>query len=107
MEKATLLMVNSATWGDLRALFDKHQFHQPAVLIGCSMGGCLAMDFAFEHPSSVKALVLVGSGPSDLSLDLPSYPNAQKAESAYTEGDLDRVAELEAQIWFNDCSGGK
>jgi pimeloyl-ACP methyl ester carboxylesterase len=59
--------------GDLIALLDKHQFHQPLILIGCSMGGSLAMDFAFEHPSSVKTLVLVSSGPSGLSLDVPSH----------------------------------
>jgi pimeloyl-ACP methyl ester carboxylesterase len=87
--------------GDLNALLEKHHLHQPSVLIGCSMGGCLAMDFAFEHPSFVKALILVGSGPSGLSLDVPSHPNEEKAEKAYNEGDLDLTAELEAQIWFD------
>ena len=45
--------------GDLIALLDRHGFHQPLVLIGCSMGGGLAMDFALAHPPKVKALVMV------------------------------------------------
>ncbi|MEJ2620824.1 MAG: alpha/beta hydrolase [Candidatus Thiodiazotropha sp.] len=87
--------------GDLIALLGKHQLHQSLVLIGCSMGGSLAMDFALEHPSPVSPLVLVGSGPSGLSLDVPSHPKQEDAERAYNDRDLDLVAELEAQIWFD------
>ena len=71
------------------------------VLVGCSMGGTLAMDFALEYPNKVLALVLVGSGPSGLSMEVPDHPQAASAEEAYKQGDLDRVAELEAQIWFD------
>jgi pimeloyl-ACP methyl ester carboxylesterase len=87
--------------GDLIALLDKHHLDQSLVLIGCSMGGSLAVDFALEHPSSVKALVLVGSGPSGLCLDVPNHPSKEDAERAYNERDLDLVAELEAKIWFD------
>jgi pimeloyl-ACP methyl ester carboxylesterase len=87
--------------GDLIALLDHLGLHQPLVLIGCSMGGGLAMDFALGHPSRVKALVMVGSGPSGLSLDVADHPKEAEAEQAYTAGELDQVAELEAQIWFD------
>jgi pimeloyl-ACP methyl ester carboxylesterase len=87
--------------GDLIALLDQHGFQHRLVLIGCSMGGSLAMDFALAHPSRVKALVMVGSGPSDLSLEVPDHPKMAEAEEAYKLGDLDLVAELEAQIWFD------
>ncbi len=56
--------------GDLVALLDEIGLHQPLVVIGCSMGGSLAMNFALEHPSRVNALVMVGSGPSGLRLDV-------------------------------------
>lgn len=44
---------------DLRALLD-HLGTGPAVLIGASAGGRLALDFAVAHPGRVSALVLVG-----------------------------------------------
>ncbi len=87
--------------GDLRALLDQLRFDQPLVLLGCSMGGGLALDFALESPSRVRALVMVGSGPSGLELDAPRHPKMGDAVEAYNAGDLDRLAEIEAQIWFD------
>jgi pimeloyl-ACP methyl ester carboxylesterase len=65
------------------------------------MGGGLAMDFALTHPSRVKALIMVGSAPSGLELDMPTPAKFSEAEKAYESGDMDRVAELETQIWFD------
>ena len=58
--------------GDLTALLDLLRINQPLILVGCSMGGGLALDFALAHPPRVRALVMVGSGPSGLDLDVPS-----------------------------------
>ncbi len=44
---------------DLRLLF-AHLSLSNAVVIGCSAGGRLAIDFALEHPALVRRLVLVG-----------------------------------------------
>jgi len=87
--------------GDLTALLDQLRINQPLILVGCSMGGGLALDFALAYPSRVRALVMVGSGPSGLDLDVPSHPKEADAERAYQAGDLDLLAELEAQIWFD------
>jgi pimeloyl-ACP methyl ester carboxylesterase len=87
--------------GDLTTLLDHLQIQEPLVLMGCSMGGRLAIDFALAHPSSVKALVIVDSGPSGLELDVPSSPKFKEVEQADQSGDIDRVAELEIQIWFD------
>lgn len=65
------------------------------------MGGGLAVDFALTHPSRVKALIMVGSGPSGLKLDVPTLPKFAEVEKAFEAGDLDQVAELETQIWFD------
>ena len=86
---------------DLLALLDYLRFDAPVVLIGCSMGGVLAMDFALEHPARAKALVMVGSYPSRLRLETPDHPNVAQAIAANEAGDLDLLAELEAQIWFD------
>ena len=86
---------------DLVSLVKTLEIREPFVLMGCSMGGGLAMDFALTHPSSVKALIMVGSGPSGLELDVPTPAKFAEAEKAFEAGDLDLVAEIETQIWFD------
>ncbi len=86
---------------DLTALLDTLDVHQPVVLIGCSMGGRLAMDFALTYPTRAKALIMVDSGPGGLKLDVPGSPLFAEVEAAYEAGDLDRTAELEVRIWFD------
>jgi pimeloyl-ACP methyl ester carboxylesterase len=86
---------------DLETLLNRLQLQEPLILIGCSMGGALAMDFSLAYPEKVKALVMVASGPSGLRLDVPGHPQEEAAAAAYKAGDLDLLAELEAQIWFD------
>ena len=86
---------------DLSALLDYLHLDQSIILMGCSMGGGLAMDYALTYPSKVKALIMVDSGPSGLELDIPSPTKFEEAEKAYDTGDLDLVAEIETQIWFD------
>ncbi|MFQ5945211.1 MAG: alpha/beta fold hydrolase [Anaerolineae bacterium] len=86
---------------DLTRLLDYLDISQPSVLMGCSMGGGLAMDFALTHPSRVKTLIMVDAGPSGLKLDVPTPAKSEQAEKAYNDGDLDLVAEIETQIWFD------
>jgi pimeloyl-ACP methyl ester carboxylesterase len=86
---------------DLVSLLNTLELQEPPVLMGCSMGGGLAMDFALIHPSRMKALIMVGSGPSGLELDVPTPAKFAEAEEAYNAGDLDLVAEIETQIWFD------
>lgn len=45
---------------DLKALLDQLRCG-PAAIVGLSMGGGVALDFALAHPASVRALVLVDS----------------------------------------------
>jgi pimeloyl-ACP methyl ester carboxylesterase len=87
--------------GDLVALLETLKIHEPLVLMGCSMGGGLAMDFALTYPTRARALIMVDSGPSGLELDIPPLPKYAEAEQAFKAGDLERVAEIETQIWFD------
>jgi pimeloyl-ACP methyl ester carboxylesterase len=86
---------------DLVSLLDVLEIHQPIILMGCSMGGGIAMDFALMHPSRTRALIMVGSGPSGLELDVERSAKFAEVEKAFDAGDMDRVAELETQIWFD------
>jgi pimeloyl-ACP methyl ester carboxylesterase len=86
---------------DLVSLLDTLEIYKPIVIMGCSMGGGLAMDFALTHPSRAKALIMVDSGPSGLKLDVPSSSKFADAEKAFEAGDMDLVAEIETQIWFD------
>lgn len=86
---------------DLVSVLSALQLQEPLIMMGCSMGGGLAMDFAVINPSRTKALIMVGSAPSGLELDVPTPPKFAEAEKAYDAGDLDLVAELETQIWFD------
>ena len=87
--------------GDLTALVDALDIDPPFILMGCSMGGSFAMDYALANPGQVKALIMVGSGPSGLELDVDQPEIFSEVGKAFETGDLDRVAELETQIWFD------
>ena len=89
---------------DLVTLLDQVRLTDPLILMGCSMGGGLAMDFALAYPKRARALIMVDAGPGGLDLDLPSPPEFAEAEEAFKAGDLDRVAELETRIWFDGLS---
>jgi len=86
--------------GDLIALLDGLEIHQPAIFMGCSMGGGLALDLALEAPQRVKALIMVDSGPGGLELDASEPEDIAEADKSYQMGDYDRVIEMDARGWF-------
>jgi pimeloyl-ACP methyl ester carboxylesterase len=89
---------------DLVTLLETLEINEPMILMGCSMGGGLAMDFALANPSRVKALIMVDAGPGGLVLETETPAKFLEVEKAFKAGDMDLVAELETQIWF-DGSG--
>jgi pimeloyl-ACP methyl ester carboxylesterase len=86
---------------DFVSLLEMLGIHQPFILMGCSMGGGLAMDFTVARQVQVKALIMVGSGPSGLELDVPVPAKFEEAEKAFQSGNLELLAEIETQIWFD------
>lgn len=89
---------------DLTALLNHLEVQQSVILMGCSMGGGLAMDFVLSYPARSKALIMVGAGPGGLELDIPSPAKFAEAEKAYNNQDWDLLAEIETQIWFDGLS---
>lgn len=74
-----------------------------AALIGVSLGGQTAIDFALEHPGKTAALIpvcsgLSGQGDEDAG-ELP--PLIQEIIRADQAGDQERVNELEVQLWLD------
>ena len=85
---------------DVLSLLDYLNIEQ-TILIGCSMGGTTCMDVAIEHPDRVSALVMVGSGPSGLELDVPEPPQVAEINQAMAEGNWDRLNDLAVELWFD------
>ena len=87
---------------DLEALLSTLQIRAPMILMGCSIGAGLAIDLALEQPDKVAALILVSGGPQGLEFEAEE-PDAlfAQSEAAFRAGELDRVAELDMQIWFD------
>jgi 2-hydroxy-6-oxonona-2,4-dienedioate hydrolase len=86
---------------DISEIFKAIQIDPPLIMMGCSMGGGLGLDYTLANPSKVKALIMVGSGPSGLELDVEEPAKFTDAVKAFEDGDLDQVAEIETQIWFD------
>jgi pimeloyl-ACP methyl ester carboxylesterase len=77
---------------DLLALIDNLDL-KPAHLVGCSMGGGLAIDFALDHPDRISKLVLVGSAIGGFELR-PEHAHLFAAVAAARKaGDLEAMNE--------------
>jgi len=73
----------------------------PVVVLGCSIGGQIALDFTLEHPELVDRLILVDAGMSgdDTHDDPDMIKVLEEAEEAFKAGDLERMVDLQLQVW--------
>lgn len=79
-----------------------------AAVVGCSMGGGLAVDLALEHPARVSRLALIAPSISGAPR-LETYPEPVSTlekllDAAEEAGDLAEVNRLEAWIWLDGAS---
>lgn len=87
---------------DLRAILD-HLGIDRAVLLGASMGGGIALDFALTYPERTIALIPVAAGlngfesPNDPALE----ERWKKLLAAYNSGDKELATEICCQTWFD------
>jgi 3-oxoadipate enol-lactonase len=93
----------TARWSpvaDLLALMDQLAL-KPAHLVGCSIGGRLAIDFALDHPERVSKLVLVAPGVGGAKFG-ERYPELGAEVTAAEEAhDLAAVNQAEMYLWLD------
>ena len=83
---------------DLRGLFDELGIER-AALVGNSLGGRIALEFALEHSERVTRLVLVAAGLRDHDWSENVRRFGQEEEALLGRGDLDGVVELNLRMW--------
>jgi 3-oxoadipate enol-lactonase len=87
--------------GDLVGIMD-HLNIERAALVGVSMGGQTAIDFALANPGRVTALVPVCPALSGYDMDSEVLTRREKElETAFDQGDIDRAVEIEVEIWVD------
>jgi pimeloyl-ACP methyl ester carboxylesterase len=89
---------------DLLAVLEDFADGQPAVIVGCSNGGRIALDAALAAPDCICGLILIA--PSVSGAPATGFPEAvrktvEALEAAEAAGDFVQVNELEAQLWLD------
>jgi 3-oxoadipate enol-lactonase len=71
-----------------------------AAVVGTSLGGRAALEFALESPERVSALVLVGAGIDDHEWSEEVTRFAEEEEAALANGALDAAVTANLQLWI-------
>lgn len=87
---------------DLEALLGRLGIHA-AVLVGCSMGGGLAIDFALAHPGRTVGLVLSGTAITggDYPMSDSDRQMAAVLDDAEERGDAEFQNKVDAHAWLD------
>jgi pimeloyl-ACP methyl ester carboxylesterase len=85
---------------DLLALIDELGL-KPAHLVGCSMGGASAIDFALDHPDRMSKLVLVGSSIGGFAFRPEHAHLFAEAATARQSGDLEALNQAMLHLFLD------
>jgi 3-oxoadipate enol-lactonase len=81
---------------DAQALLDG-----PAAVVGCSLGGRVALELAVHRPDLVERLVLIAPGLPGWEWSDETRAGWAAEETAYEAGDLDAAAEASVALWVD------
>jgi pimeloyl-ACP methyl ester carboxylesterase len=89
---------------DLMAVIGSAAKGQPAILVGCSQGGRIALDATLRYPSGVRAVILIA--PSISGAPAPIYsPDIERLMRRLAEadarGDYDQINAIKAHLWLD------
>jgi pimeloyl-ACP methyl ester carboxylesterase len=92
-------------YGDLKGLLD-HLGLDQTVVLGCSIGGAIAIDFTLAYPERATALIPVASALNGYEPEETDVAATEERERLFTElnaayeaGDFQTAAHLYAQVW--------
>lgn len=84
---------------DLRKVLSQLNINK-AVIMGLSLGGRIAIDFAIVYPEHTSALVLAAPGASGYEFKSEAFlKNNAKLEKAFSQGDIKMGVEYFQQAW--------
>lgn len=72
-----------------------------AAIIGCSLGGRIALEIAVARPDLVSSLVLVGAGLPGFQWSEGVRDYRAALEDALSRGDLDGATEMSLRMWVD------
>ena len=98
--KSEIPEVEWAPRDDVLGLMD-HLGLKPAHVLGCSIGGAAALDFALDHPERVSKLILVGPGVGGHQEDPRHEALFAEVMAAEETKAVERINEAEMHLWLD------
>ncbi|MEL6406575.1 MAG: alpha/beta hydrolase [Chloroflexota bacterium] len=86
---------------DIMALLD-HLSIEKTWIMACSLGGAITFDIALMHPECIKGLIMVAPAVAGYTYtNGDPHPLSVLIDEADDAGDLNRINELEIQMWVD------
>lgn len=86
---------------DVEAVLDG----RAAAVVGCSLGGRVALELAVQRPDLVERLAVVAPGLPGWSWSEETRAGWAEEEAAYERGDLDAAADAALRLWLDGSDG--